>query len=118
MGRVREGGDVWLCNQNLTGLHQERFTDLICQITTDRPFQDKDLDVELGMTLDYASRASAGGRDCSSLDLRAPGAFRYLEKHCTFAETHSTRSMAETDNRFSAETHNRLLCHAQFGPCG
>src|ERR1043166_10260112 len=88
MGRLREGGHVRLGNENLPGLYQERFTDLICQITAERSFQDKDLGVELGMTVDYASRACACGRDRSSLDLHAPGAFRYLEQYCAFAQIH------------------------------
>ena len=68
---------------------------------------------------DYDERRAGRTPDpfCDRVDdLRAPGAFRYLEKHCTFAQIHSARSIAETDKRFCAETHNRLLCKGQFAP--
>src|SRR6266496_6442482 len=102
MRRIRDGGYVWLGNENLPGIDQERFADLICQITADRPFQNEDLDVEVGMTLDYASRAGARNRDRSSLDLHAARAFRYLEKHRTFVKVHGASSAVETENRFRA----------------
>ena len=102
MRRIRDGGYVWLGNENLPGVDQERFADLICQITADRPFQNKDLDVEVGVMLDYASGTCARGRDRGSLDLHAAGAFRYLEKHCTFAQVHGADSVVETENRFRA----------------
>ena len=72
MGRLREGGHVRLGNENLPGLYQERFTDLICQITAERSFQDKELDVELGMTVDYPSRAWSNPGELESGGLFAP----------------------------------------------
>src|SRR5205814_5325765 len=82
--RLRERGDAGLGNENLAGLHQQRFAEAIRQITSNCPFQDKELDVQLAMTLDYGGRARARGRDRSRLDPGFSGAFRYLEKHCAF----------------------------------
>src|SRR5213080_78189 len=95
-------------------MYEERFADAIRQITTDCPFQDKHLDVELAMTLDYASRTCACGRDRSDLDPAFSSAFRYLEKHCAFHKIHGAHSVAETDNRFRAKTRDRLVCKSQF----
>ena len=114
ISRLRERGDVRLGNENLAGLHQQRFAEAIRQITSNCPFQDKELDVELAMTLDYASGACARGRDRSRLDPGFPGAFRYLEKHCAFHKIHGARSVANTDNRFRAKTRDRLVCENQF----
>jgi hypothetical protein len=94
----------------LARLKQKGFAETIRQITSDGPFEDKHLDVELAMTLDYAGRACARDRDRISLDLHVSGAFRYLEKHCTFAKVHGARSSAETDSRFRAEPEDRLVC--------
>jgi len=95
-------------------MYEERFADAIRQITTDCPFQDKHLDVELAMTLDYASRTCACGRDRSGLDPAFSSAFRYLEKHGAFHKIHGAHSVAETDNRFRAKTRDRLVCKSQF----
>jgi hypothetical protein len=66
------------------------------------------------MTLDYPRRACARGGDSTGLDPGLSGAFRYLEKNCTFAKVHAVRFIAETDNCFRAETHNRLISERQF----
>ena len=81
--RLREGGDVRLGNENLAGLHQQRFAETIRQITSNCPFQDKELDVELAMTLDYAV-APVLAVVIAAVLILSSGAFRYLEKHCTF----------------------------------
>jgi hypothetical protein len=66
------------------------------------------------MTLDYAGGACACDRDRSGLDPGFSGAFRYLEKDCTFAKVHGARSVAEPDNRFRAKTRDRLVRERQF----
>src|SRR4029077_15381291 len=86
----------------------------IRQITSNGPFQDKHLDVELAMTLDYAGRACARDSDRITLDLQAASAFRYLEKHCTFTKIHGACSVIETDIRFRSETRDRLVRESQF----
>ena len=106
---LAEGGDVRLGNENLAGLEQQRFAKAIRQITSNCSFQDKHLDVELAMTLDYAGRACARDRDRIALDLQAASAFRYLEKHCTFTKIHGACSVIETDIRFRSETRDRLV---------
>jgi len=116
--RLREGGDVRLGNENLAGLEQQRFAEAIRQITSDGPFQDKHLDVELAMTLDYGRRPCARDRDRSGLDLQAASAFGYLEKHCTFAKVYGACSVAETDIRFRPETRDRLVRESQFAAPG
>ncbi len=114
ISRLREGGDVRLGNENLAGLKQQRFAETIRQITSDGSFQDKHLDVELAMTLDYGRRTCARDRDRSGLDLQAVSAFGYLEKHCTFAKIYGACSVAETDTRFRSETRDRLVRESQF----
>src|SRR4029077_8094932 len=109
-----EGGDVRLGNENLARLEQQRFAETILQITSDGSFQDKHLDVELAMTLDYGRRPCARDRDRGGLDLQAVSAFGYLEKHCTFAKIYAACSVAETDIRFRSETRDRLVCESQF----
>jgi hypothetical protein len=116
--RLREGGDVWLGNENLAGLKQQRFAETIRQITSNGSFQDKHLDVGLAMTLDYASGACA--RDCyrSGLYLQAASAFRHLEKHCTFAKVYGACSIAQADISFRSETRDRLVRESQFTSSG
>src|SRR5689334_2624369 len=86
----------------------------IRQITSNCLFQDKELDVEVAMTLHYASSAGACGRDLSRLDPGVYNVYRYLEKHCAFHKIHSVRSVADPDNRFPAKTRDHLICESQF----
>ena len=116
--RLREGGDFRFGNENLAGLKQQRFAETIRQITSDGSFQDKHLDVELAMTLDYGRRPCARDRDRGGLDLQAASAPGYLEKHCTFAKVYRACSVAETDIRFRSETRDRLVRESQFAASG
>ena len=70
------------------------------------------------MTLDYARRPCARDHDGSRFDLQAASAFRYLEKHCTFAKVYDACSVAETDVRFRRKTRDRLVRESQFAASG
>ena len=118
ISRLGEGADVGLCDENLTGLEQQRFAEAIRQITSNGALQDKYLDVELVMTLDYGGRARARDRYRSGLDLQLASAFRYLKKHGTFAKIYSACSVAETNIRFRSETRDRLVGERQFAASG
>src|SRR5262249_7957506 len=94
--RLGKRGDVRPGNENLARLEQQRFPEAIRQITSNYPFQDKNLHIGLAMTLDYARRSCASHCDHTGFDLQMASAFRYLEKQSAFAQIYSACSVTET----------------------